>query len=320
MRTLVFAHCRFHIHSAGCCLVQIWPKRENAWILQPSRLKNKVTNVLLCLCRIWAQMLPSVLRALLVMACQFCSHLFNIMLYVTLAKINQILWDTLGLYYVILVLHTMQGLLQSCHGNKSPSLTQTQCFEVCSGICFGPFCVSSFDITKREKNSRSKKERINNYIIQMRQNGNSSSFRPSIKQPHFVWWSLAWLQTKLLAHKCAFNLACELVPFGQLARRRCHWGPRPTWRTGRRRATVQVLMSARPWGESVAVRLPPSPFSRMSEWTGRVHEAAALQTPGGRAHSQPARICSCSLAKRGNFTCSLTAGSSRLAYYCYYYF
>lgn len=61
-------------------------------------------------------------------------------------KKNNLLWDTLELHYVILVSHTCreatQGLLHSCHGNKSPSLTLSQCFEIYFGICFGPICGS----------------------------------------------------------------------------------------------------------------------------------------------------------------------------------
>lgn len=156
-------------------------------ILEESRLKNKVRNILLSFAQIWAQTLPSVFRALLVMACQFCLHLLDIMLCVTLAKMNQILWDTLGLYYVILVLHTMRGLLQGCHGNKSPSLIQTQSFEVCSEICFGPFCVSSFNIAELiTRNKKSAKKTINNHIVETIQTYIPSSFKPSIKKPHFV--------------------------------------------------------------------------------------------------------------------------------------
>lgn len=47
---------------------------------------------------------------------------------------------TQELYFVVLVLHTcceaMQGLLCSCHGNKSPSLTLSLCFEIYLGILF----------------------------------------------------------------------------------------------------------------------------------------------------------------------------------------
>lgn len=59
---------------------------------------------------------------------------------------SQIPWDTQELFYVILVLHTcreaMQGLLRSCHGNKYPSLTPSQCFEIYLRICFGPIWAS----------------------------------------------------------------------------------------------------------------------------------------------------------------------------------
>lgn len=36
----------------------------------------------------------------------------------------------------------MRGLLHSCHGNKSPSLSLCQCFEIHFRFCFGPICVS----------------------------------------------------------------------------------------------------------------------------------------------------------------------------------